>query len=176
MHQESSALLGTIDIEIFGSSRLKTLSAPHVEPSFLSSTNVMAFNQPHCSAHFTQSHRRSRAWPSTHRRRRTPAGWCFRHFVPRRGPNPKCKGCGKKIGKSELAVKHSHVEKSTHRFRKVDQFHCQRSCIETVSQEHLDSFLQKHWLKREVIAVVNDIIKGSVKKRLFDEEEINSEN
>ena len=90
---------------------------------------------------------------------RMPTGWSFRLYIPTRGQKPRCQGCGRIINYSDYCVRYSFYEKSHYENPTRNQYHCYASCLQQMSAEHLDSFIEKYWIEPEVIEVKNEIIK-----------------
>ena len=82
-------------------------------------------------------------------------GWSFPKIIPSKGPLPKCRGCGKKIGRNEPRIRHNYYEEKHHAHLSVHQFHVKYSCLADLKKQQLEEFLKKKWSQKEVERVQN---------------------
>ena len=77
---------------------------------------------------------------------RIPYGWSVR--APgdgnRRGPRPKCKGCGGIIERTAKCIRHNRIEvtKKNRRYTSLDQYHCAMSCLKKVNRKVLKQLIR----------------------------------
>ena len=76
-----------------------------------------------------------------------------------KGNNPKCRGCGIAIEKTESRIIHKFEEKSNHLWATEHSYHCRVECVKGMKKSALKELTEKKWAEKEMIKLVETLNK-----------------
>ena len=99
----------------------------------------------------------SRKKPKSASKQRIPHDFSLQENIQSRGPRPTCQGCGKRIEYGQNTIRHNWKEKKNFNYNTISQYHCEATCLQKLSREHMRSFMEKRWVEAEVVKVVREL-------------------